>query len=110
VNREPDNDALDQALRSRRAIAPPSRFTAQVLARVKSEAQLSPVEDFVATYGVQAGIAAALVGVRLTVDVNTIATKMIDALQTPNAAAVTGIVAICLAWALMRQEPEGGAL
>jgi uncharacterized protein (DUF2342 family) len=110
VNREPGEDVLDEALRSRRATAPPSRFTAQVLAVVKSEPRLSLVEEFIAAYGIQAGVAAAAFGVWLAVDISPAAATLMATLQTPNAATVAGIVATCLVWVLMRQEPEGEAL
>lgn len=110
MNLELDNDPLDEALRSRRAIAPPSRFTDHVLARVRAEGRLSTVEDAIAACGVRAGIAAAAFGVWLAVDIEVAAAKLTDAVQTPDAAPVMGIVAICLAWALMRREPEGEAL
>ena len=109
MNREGDNDTLDDTLRLRRAIAAPHRFTDLVLARLKTERQASRAETIVAAYGVQAGIAAAALGVWLAVDVNAAAAKLTDALQAPNAAPVTGIVAICLVWALIRREPEGDA-
>ena len=110
MNAERDNDALDQALRSRAAMAPSTGFTGQVLARVGTDRPRSTTDELFAAYGVRYGIGAAALGVLLSVDIFSVASTLSAALAAPYVPVVAGIVVICLIWALMQYEPEGEAL
>jgi hypothetical protein len=111
-DRSHDHDALDEALMSRHAAAPPPHFTAAVLARVNVDARRrrSRVEDLLIAHGVHAGIACVALGVSLGVDFGAAEDAIAAAVRSPAASVVVGVMAICAGWVLTRQEPEAEAL
>jgi hypothetical protein len=110
VNPEWQNDPLDEALRSRKAMAPPHAFTHTVLARVRAEPRHSRTAELLAEHGVRAGLALAAFGALLVVDLNRPAAALAAAISAPEGATVVTVLVLCVGWALTQKEPEAGSL
>ena len=110
MNPESDNDWLDEALTSRPVMTPPRTFTAAVMATLVPEPPPSRATDLLAEHGVGAGLALAAFGVWVVVDLNRPAAVLAAALEAPEAITVVTVLAVCLAWVLVRKEPESEAL
>lgn len=104
---ESQKDWLDDALMSRAVVAPPRAFTNSVLARVHPERYRAQPADVLIQYGVRAGQALVAFGVLQVMDPDRVSAALTTVLRTPEAGTVVAVVAICLAWVLTRQEPEG---
>jgi hypothetical protein len=105
VNPERENDWLDAALDARPAATPPSDFTQRVMQRVTSPQPTAVLSGLLPEQGLSVGLAFAVFGLCLILDMEGLMSALDRAIRTPEAAAAVAVGSYVV-WLLTKKEPE----